>query len=56
VSVNGRPAGSTPVVVPGIPAGSATVRIEMDGYEPWVATVNVNAGGQTRVGASLDRK
>jgi hypothetical protein len=56
VFVNNRPAGATPVAVPDVPAGAATVRIEMDGYEPWVATVNVNANQQTRVGASLDRK
>jgi len=32
------------------------VRIEMDGYQPWITTVRVNAGDQTRVAASLERK
>jgi eukaryotic-like serine/threonine-protein kinase len=56
VFVNDRPVGSTPLVIPGLPAGPATVRIEMDGYETWATTVKVSAGEQTRVGASLDRK
>jgi hypothetical protein len=56
VFVNDRLAGSTPVAIPGLPAGPATVRIEMDGYQPWINTVSISAGDQTRVGASLERK
>ena len=56
VFVNDRLAGSTPIAVPGLPAGSTTVRIELDGYEPWTTTVRVGAGEQTRVAASLERK
>ena len=33
-----------------------TVRIEMDGYQPWITTVRVNAGDQTRVAASFERQ
>jgi serine/threonine protein kinase len=55
VFVNDRIAGSTPIAISGLPAGPATVRIEMDGYQPWTTTVSVSAGGQTRVAASLER-
>jgi hypothetical protein len=56
VFVNGRLAGSTPIAIPGLLAGDATVRIEKDGYVPWTATVRVSAGGQTAVRASLEGK
>ena len=56
VFVNDRPAGTTPIAIPGLTAGSITVRIELDGYLPWTTTVRVGSGGQTRVAASLERK
>jgi hypothetical protein len=56
VFVNDRLVGSTPLAMPGLPAGPATVRIEMDGYQSWITTVRMGAGDQTRVAASLDRK
>ena len=55
IYVNNRPAGSTPTSIPDLPAGPATVRIEMDGYRVWTAKVHVNTGEQTRVAASLER-
>ena len=56
VYVNGTLIGSAPLAIPGLPAGPARVRIEMDGYRTWATTVRVIAGEQTRVGASLDRR
>jgi serine/threonine protein kinase len=56
VFVNDRPVGSTPLAMPGLPVGPATVRIEMDGYQPWITTAEVIAGEETRVAASLDRR
>jgi hypothetical protein len=56
VFVDNRLAGSTPIAIPGLPAGPVTVRIEMDGYQPWTTRVSVSAGGQTRVAASLERR
>ena len=55
VFVNDQLAGSTPIAIPGLPAGPATVRIELDGYQSWTTTVRVAAGEQTRVAASLER-
>ena len=56
VFVNDRLIGSTPLTIPSMPPGAATVRIEMDGYQTWTTTVGVNAGEPTRVNASLDRR
>jgi hypothetical protein len=56
VFVNDRLVGSTPLAMPGLPAGPTAVRIEMDGYQTWATTVRVNAGEPTRVAASLDRR
>jgi hypothetical protein len=56
VYVNDRLAGATPVAVSNVPAGAAMVRIELDGYEPWITKVLVNPGDQTRVAASLERR
>jgi hypothetical protein len=43
VSVNGVPAGATPVVLRHVPAGSSVVRVELDGFEPWSSAVRVVA-------------
>jgi PEGA domain-containing protein/protein kinase-like protein len=56
VFVNDRLVGTTPIAIPNLRAGSAAVRIEMDGYQPWSTTVQVNGGEATRVNASLDRR
>jgi hypothetical protein len=56
VFINDRQAGATPLVISDLPAGPATVRIEMDGYQSWATTVRVSAGEQMRVAASLERK
>ena len=55
VFVNDRLIGSTPLSVPELPAGPATIRIEMDGYRVWETTVQIDAGGQARLAASLER-
>jgi serine/threonine protein kinase len=56
VFVNDRLIGSTPLAIPELPAGPTAVRIEMDGYQPWVTTVGVKAGERVVVTASLDRR
>lgn len=56
VYINDRLAGSTPISIPRLPAGPATVRLEMDGYRLWSTKVRVSAGEQTRVAASLERR
>lgn len=54
VQVDGVEVGVTPVEVPDVPFGAHQVRIELPGYRPWVAEVDVSGTEQTRVGASLE--
>ena len=55
VVIDGEPAGTTPIVVTDLPPGRREVRIERDGYTPWVTVVEVPALDRLRVAASLDR-
>ena len=54
--VNGKPVGSTPVILSGLPVGSRVVRIEAEGYQTWSAAIRVVADEQTRVTATLYRE
>jgi hypothetical protein len=54
VFVDGKLLGTTPLQVPQVAAGTHTVRLELEGYRPWISTVQV-AAGEHRVAASLDR-
>ncbi len=54
VVIDGREVGTTPTVVADVVAGTRSVRIELNGYQPWEASVDVPASDQVRVGASLD--
>jgi len=53
VLVNGEPAGTTPLTLARVPAGSRVVRIELEGYEPWSTLVRVVANQRTRVTGNL---
>ena len=55
VSVDGRPVGSTPLVLQDVPAGTHLVRLEADGYQAWAWTARVVANQQNRVTANLGR-
>jgi len=54
--VDGKPVGSTPVFLTGIPAGSRVVRLEAEGYQTWSAAIRVIANEQTQVSARLYRE
>ena len=56
VVIDGRAYGTTPVLVPQLPPGTHTVRLEMDGYAPSSTSVTVRAGEQSRVSVSLIRR
>ena len=56
VFVDGRPAGTTPVVVPDVPAGSHAVRVDLIGFRRWAQAVQVVAGQRVRVTAALERE
>ena len=53
VTVDGRPAGSTPLTLDSIPAGPHTVTMRLAGFRPVTATVRVEADERARVAASL---
>ena len=53
VTVAGSSAGTTPTMVSGLAAGPHEVRIELDGYLPWITSVDVQAQSEVRVAASL---
>jgi len=53
VSLNGRRAGTTPLVLKNQRVGSRAVRIELDGYEAWTSAVQVVTNTSTNVRAAL---
>ena len=53
VSINGKPAGKTPLRLPGQRAGSMAVQVAHDGFERWSAAVLVPADQLTQVTANL---
>jgi hypothetical protein len=54
VTLDGRPAGVTPLALASIAPGPHTVRIERPGYRPVSTTVIVTAGQRARVAARLE--
>jgi PEGA domain/Protein kinase domain len=55
VFLDGKPVGSTPLMVPSVAAGEHAIRIELDGYRPWSSSVRMIAAESNRVTASLER-
>jgi hypothetical protein len=55
VFVDGKLVGTTPMLLPSVPAGSHAIRLERDGYQRWSSSVRVVASEQNRVTASLER-
>jgi serine/threonine protein kinase len=54
VTIDGKPAGVTPLTIASITPGTHTVRLELDGYRPLTHTVIVKSGERVRVAASLE--
>jgi hypothetical protein len=54
VTVDGQPAGVTPLTLTGLAPGRRTVRIEHAGYRTVTTTVDVKAGERARVAARLE--
>ena len=55
VFIDGSFVGQAPLSIPGVSAGTHEVRVELDGFSPWVGVVRVKGGSRARVGASLQR-
>lgn len=56
VSLDGRTAGVTPIAGTEVGAGTHTVRITMEGYEPYETSISVGAGEQASADATLKAK
>jgi len=55
VFLDGRPVGTTPLVVPGVAAGEHALHLDRDGYQRWSSTIRIVTTEKNRVTASLDR-
>jgi len=55
VLLDGNFVGLAPLSIPDVPEGMHQVRVELDGFSPWVGAVRVKGGSRARVGASLER-
>jgi PEGA domain len=55
VFLDGVFVGRAPMSIPDVPEGVHQVRVELDGFSPWVGSVRVKGGSRARVGASLER-
>jgi hypothetical protein len=53
--VDGALVGTTPLVLPEVPAGDHAVHLELDGYKRWASAVRVVPSESNRVAASMDR-
>jgi hypothetical protein len=55
VHLDDRLVGTTPFRMYGVPPGSHTVRMELQGYIEWSTSVHVEAGSLARIAASLEQ-
>jgi hypothetical protein len=55
VFLDGKLAGTTPLMLPQVGAGEHAVRLEHDGYHRWSSSVRVVSGERNRVTASLEK-
>jgi hypothetical protein len=55
VFLDGKPAGTTPLLLAQVSAGEHVVRIEQDGYRRWSSSVRIVSGERNRVTASLEK-
>jgi len=54
VLLDGNVVGLAPMSIPDVSEGLHEVRVELDGFKPWVGSVRVKGGSRARVGASLE--
>ena len=53
VTLNGQPAGITPLTLTNLEVGSRAVRLALDGYLPWTSVVRIVTGQKATVTADL---
>jgi hypothetical protein len=55
VFLDGRPVGTTPLVLTTAAPGEHAVHLDLDGYQRWATSVKIMSGERSRVAASLER-
>lgn len=55
VTIDGKPSGTTPMLLEGLEPGDHTIRIELADHRPVTQSVKIAAGQRTRVNVPLDR-
>jgi PEGA domain-containing protein/protein kinase-like protein len=55
VFLDGKPIGTTPLMVPSVAPGEHAIRLELDGYRSWTSSVRMVGAESNRVTASLER-
>jgi serine/threonine protein kinase len=56
VFVDGKLAGTTPMLLDAVAVGDHAVRLELDGFNPWTSTARVVGGERIRVSGSLEQR
>jgi hypothetical protein len=55
VTLDGNVVGRAPLSIADVREGTHEIRLELAGFNPWVASVHVTGGNRARVGASLEK-
>jgi hypothetical protein len=55
VFIDGKLVGTTPLMLPAIPAGDHALHLDHDGYRRWSSAIRIVPSQRNRVAASLDR-
>ena len=55
VVLDGRSVGRTPMTIPDVSQGEHRIQLDLPGFKAWATSVDVKAGGQSRVAASLEQ-
>jgi hypothetical protein len=56
VFVDGKLAGTTPLLIDVVAVGDHAVRMELDGFNPWTAPAKITGGERTKVSGSLEQR
>ena len=54
VFLNGKPVGTTPLMLSDVPVGEHAIHLELAGYRRWASAVRIVASERNRVAGSLD--
>jgi hypothetical protein len=55
VFIDGKLAGTTPLVLDSVASGEHSVHIDRQGYRRWATAVTITPGERSRVAASLEQ-